>query len=581
MTGILLGLLVSLLLLALPVALMVWIVRSRGQPEDEPGVGWSLRRFLQYSFLLAALFTGGAGLHRLVEVALPAGERLVGRGSAELALGLSLAIVGVPAYGALWRLVRRHLLGDPAERASLAWSLYLTVAGTVTLLMAYVGLVEVGTWLLGAEDFRPAALASGLVWGSIWALHVWMLGHPQLAPTGRAAGLAGLAGSAVGLVAVTVAVAGVLSFGLEQLYRAVAGGALVEGPATEALRRNLVRVVLAGGIWWWYWLRGTLRAPRTTLWHAYLMLLPILGGLLVAVSSGAAVLHAVLQWFLGVPDTARAAAHFDLLPGALAAGVVGGWAWWYHRTVLGEGPERRQTEPDRVYRYLAAGVGLVAAASGVTVALVALIQALAPAPLAGPDPEGRNTLVAAATLLVVGGPLWWAFWRPLQERVRREGDPERRSPSRRAYLFLLFGAAGLTALISLIVILFVFLRELLEGTLRGTVLYDLRTALALVLTAGAVSAYHWAVYREDRAERAERAGPGRAVLLVGPEDPGLAERVAERTGSMVRHLPRLDAEPAPVDPERVVAAILAAGAGRLLVVVEADGEVRAIPYRAG
>jgi hypothetical protein len=576
----LLGLLSTLLILAVPVALVVWLVRvsRRGEPDEERA-GWSLRRFLQYTFLLAALFTAAAGVARLVELALPAGERLAGRGAAELALGLSLSIVGLPAYVALWWLVRRPLQRDREERASLGWSLYLAVASTVSLIIAFVDLVRVGGWAVGVEEFQPQAVAGALVWGAVWALHTWLTHHPDWSPAGRGADLGVLAGSLVGLVGLVGAVGTLLALGFEQLYQAVAGAVLVETDAWEVARRSLVTGLLGGLLWWWHWLREAQRGSRTTLWHVYMMLFPILGGLLAAAVSGGAILQAVLQWLVGVPESPGEAAQFDLVPGALAAGLVGSWAWWYHRVVLGEVADRRRTEPERAYEYLVAAVGLVAAASGVTVAIVALVQALAPAPLVAADPEGRRSLVLAVTLLVVGAPLWWVFWRRLQDRVRLHGKRELSSPSRRAYLFLLFGVAGLTALVSLIVVLFVLFRDLFEGVLDAGVLHDLRTPIALLLTAGGVSAYHWAVYREDRKRRIE-VEPVRHVLLVTSESP-LGPWLAERIGARVRVLRRLDGGTGPVDREALVRAVLATPHRQALVVVDSDGGVQVVPYEAG
>ncbi len=570
---------VGLLVIVLLVGAVVWGVRS--SPRDETGdrSGMALRRLLQYLFLLVALFSAASGVTRILTVALPIGQRIAGGGPEELALGLSLTFVALPLWAILWRIVSRRLLEDADERASRQWSLYLAIATATSLIVALTNLVRVGTWAVGAGQLDARSVAATVVWGAVWGLHVTLLHRSEFAPTSTRPSLAVLAASAVGVVALALGANGVLSYGFGQAYQAIAGDALIEGATTEALRRSLVLTVPAAAIWWWHWLRQALHGPRSTPWHVYVLLVPVLGGLLVAVGFAAVALNAVLQWFFGDPEAARAAVHFAVVPDALAAALVGGWVWWYHLTVVEQVAVRERGEPERTYEYAAAAVGLIAAAVGIATAIVAAIQAVAPAPLAAGDPLGRNTMVVAVTLLLIGTPLWWAFWQRVQRRTRAGDTAELQSSARRAYLFLLFGGAGLTAAISVVVILFVVLRDLLEGSLDATVVYELRVAIALVLTTGGVSAYHWTVHSEDRAAMPEeQRRPPRHILLVSSDGRGLADVVAERTGANVRTLHRIDVAPGEPDAEAVAAAILASPHDRLLVTVDEDGTIRAIPY---
>jgi hypothetical protein len=552
--------------------------RRAGRDDAPEGRTWWLRRLLQYGFLLVALFSAASGLNRVLGAAVPAGRRIAGPGSSDLALGLSLALVAVPIWLLLWRVVGRRLRDDVEERSSTAWSLTIATAATVALIIADVNLVRVASWALGAADFDGWALSGAVVWGGVWVLHAWFARRPDVAPAGPLSDLSGLAGSAVGVVGLALGAHGVVLWGSQQVYLAIAGPALIEGATTTALRRSLAITVVAVAIWWWHWLRWSARATVTPFWHGYVLLVGVLGGLLTAVGGAAVVVHALLQWWIGDPEATRAAVHFAGLPRALAAVVVGGWVWRYHRAVLDE-RGRRRSEPQRAYEHLVAAVGLVATASGASAALVAAIVALAPAPLVSDDPTGRNTLVTAVTLLIVGAPLWWRFWRRLQAGVVAGEPDELASPSRRAYLFVVFGIAALTAAISGVVLLFVLLRDLLEGTLAVTVLHELRVAVALVIIAGGLSAYHWMVLRDDRRalpHRDER--PDRHVLLVSADGDQLADGVAARTGAKVQVLRRVDVAASAVDPDAVSEAILASPHPRLLVTVEGDGTIHAIPY---
>lgn len=251
-----LGLLLTVLVIGLVVASIVVVVRGArsGSLEDECS-GPSLRRFLQYSFLLVALFTAAGGVTGLVDLALPSGEQLAGRSAAKLALSLSLSLVAVPVYAGLWRIIRRTLERDAQERSSLAWALCLAVASTVAMVIALVALVRVGYWAVGVEDFHSASAARAVVWGAVWVLHTRILADRRVAPTGPLAGLTVLAGSTVALITLATTTAGLLALGLGQLYDTVAARVLVTADPWRAARLSLVPAVLAAGLWWWHWLR--------------------------------------------------------------------------------------------------------------------------------------------------------------------------------------------------------------------------------------------------------------------------------------------------------------------------------------
>ena len=561
------------------IGLVVWIVKSaRRSSVGAEGDVQSLRRFLQLSLLLAALFTATSGVSRLLSAALPVDE-IAGRRTTELALGLSLTLVAVPAGFVLWRVVTRRVRADDAERATSAWALFAAAACTVSLLVAFVNAVQTGMWLVGIETYAPEAIGSAVAWSALWLGQTLLLRRPGLAPTNPLAQLTILAGSAVGLVALAFGAESLIRYGLEQIYGVVAGSFLASGSAADGLRIGAVMLVLAVPVWWWHWLRQAAHASRTGVWHAYVMLVAVLGGLMTMLISGGVVLHAVLQWFFGVPDATRAAAHFVSLPTAVATFVVGGWMWAYHRRVLDHAAERSRSEAERAFGYLVAGIGLVALGWGVTVLIIAALNAIAPE-LATTDPGQRNTLVGAVTLLLVGGPVWWVFWRRLQSQVATGEDADRASVSRRTYLFVLLGVAGITAGVSLAVILYVLFRDLLEGTLEAAVLHELSTAIALVLTAGVLAAYHWTVHRGDRLVAPEAAVHPRSVLLVSSDGDGLAALLEDSTGAKVRRLRRLDTAPHPVDVEALTAAVLAAPFERVMVTVDSDGAVSVIPYEA-
>jgi hypothetical protein len=320
--------------------------------------GRGLRRFLQYAFLLAALFAGATGTSRLIATLLPTGAMVVGR-TEDLALGLSMTVVALPVWALLWRTVSRQLRADPAEREAPAWALYLVIATTVSLVLSYLSLVGVGRWLTGLEPYEPFALASVPVWAVVWVAHTWWLRPPPLRPTSGLSTLSIVAGAATGLVAMTVGASNVLRYLFGEAYRLVAGPVLVETDATEVLRHGLVMGALAAVVWWWHWLRQGIAAPRQSPWLDY-RLVAMVGGLVTAMIAGGLLFHTVLQWLIGVPEAARAAVHFEPVSGMLAAAVVGAWTWTHHRAMGDGGALQPRSEPVRTYGYVVTGVGLVA-----------------------------------------------------------------------------------------------------------------------------------------------------------------------------------------------------------------------------
>lgn len=152
-----------------------------------------------------------------------------------------------------------------------------------------------------------------------------------------------------------------------------------------------------------------------------------------------------------------------------------------------------------------------------------------------------NSLLAAVTVLVVAGPLWWLFWRGIERAGRQAQTEELASPTRRIYLFLLFGVGGVTAVVVVLVAAFAGIRDVLDRRFGAETIRSMRVPLALLVTTGAVSGCHWLIYRKDRAAAPDevRRGP-REVLLVGPADDDLAVAVRHATGARVEFWVRAD-----------------------------------------
>ncbi len=186
---------------------------------------------------------------------------------------------------------------------------------------------------------------------------------------------------------------------------------------------------------------------------------------------------------------------------------------------------------------------------------------------------------------MIGLPLWWTFWSRIRGHLEADPTTEIGSLTRRLYLVVLFGVGGLTALISLIVVLFVGIDDLLDATFGGETLDSARVGLALLATVTGVAWYHLGTFRSDRAI-AEQLAPSPAplpppathVVLIAPRDGELAEALAAATGVVVESWVREDDMPMPdIDIDELVARILKDAGHEVAVVVGPTG-ADVIPY---
>jgi hypothetical protein len=564
----------GLLFLVLMVVLVVLVVRRAGTHGGAAGSadGHTVRRVFQY-LLLYGLFVvvaiGAAGLlGRVLER-----DVLVAGDEAGLARELAFLVVGGPLFAGLALWSRRRFAADPDEARSVGWAFYVTAASLTALVTAMTGLGTSLAWAIGLERYSGFALAQFLVWGAAWAAHWWVdrrTTPPEHTEVHHFAGaLVGLVTSAVGL--------GLLLAGTLRVLLGLSGDELLGGE-TDQLRAGVATLAAGAPVWFLYWFRTASRRHTGVLWTVYVLLAGVAGGMITAVVAASTLLHSTLVWLVGDAGGVSAQVHFDAAPAQIAAALVGTLVWWYHQAVLrataGTGV---RTEVRRVYEYVLAGIGLLAAAGGLIMVVAALFEALAGTAMVGGD--AVNALLAAATLLSVGGPVWWIYWHGAQSAAHADPDAELRSPTRRVYLTLLFGVGGVAAVVALIVGVYLVLQDVVEGTVGAETVRSMRFAVGVLLATAAITAYHWAVYRADRAHEpaaAEQHLP-RFVLLVGPESREVAREVAHRTHGRVQSLVRADNGHTTWTADEVMAAIGESTAEEVIVLAEPEGP-RAIPF---
>lgn len=557
------GLVSALVSIALPIVVVVMVVRYvNGRQAGRVGDGHGVRRFFQYVLLYGLLVVAVMGLVDLLGQPF-APEAVVGGGD-DLARALTFVLVGVPVFGVLAAWTLRTHRADPGEARSLGWAAYLTLAGLTAAVVSATAVYDLVSAALVDQRFEGMALIRLVVWAGVWAAH-WVLGERTLPPAHRVlhlllGSLIGLGTSIVGLVALVAAAIDALAVPQPDVIVGTGAGL---GYATA--------VLLAGvPLWVAYWLLRLGRAPGTALWLAYVLVVGVGVSTVMTVAGASVVLYRVLVWFLGDPPTTDPGAYLQGTTVAIAVAVVGAISWWYHRELLADHAVAERTEVTRIYEYLLSAVALLAAAVGVALVVVALFQAVAPSSGLLVAASVVNAVLAAVTLLVVGGPLWWAYWRRIERAAAADPQGEATSPTRRVYLFVLFGVAGVVAVVVVLVAVFVVLEDALGVGLGAATLRDVRVPLGMLVAAGAISGYHWLVYRTDRRltpAAPVRRGP-RQVLLVGPRSDALADAVRRATGARVEGWV---ADGPPWDTDAVLAALAGAAREQVLVVSGAAG----------
>jgi hypothetical protein len=596
-----------LVLVGAPIVIVVTATRDRSPFVDDPGIG-TIRRVFIHVLAIAGLATAAAGVAVLLRVLVDAVLSPSYRADDVVALGLALATVGTPVWLGFWWLSQRALRQHPVEARFLTRKLYLYTVATWAALATVVASLTVLPWILGNGRPSAAALATLAVGIGVWAYH-WRIEQVEgklTAVTGtvRRLHVYGLSLLGVGLLA--IGIADVLHGALAAAYRTLFAPPYLlstERPLwNDGTRFAVSSVVIGGALWWHAWHRVA-RGDDSWLRSAYLYVFMILAGATTFVGSTSVILYHALQWWLATaPGAATSAAErFGVLPGSIAAAVVGGSVWGYHAAAARAdafGSPERARAGERAYLYLVTALGLVTLAVGLTILLAAFLGLLASleerSVIGG---MGRDTVVLGVTLLAVGTPVWASAWRGLQRRARRDPLEERRALARRVFIYATFGISMLVALVNLSIVLFSLLSALLTGASPNGILWEMRSGLAVVLTAGTISGYYWLVQREDRTAVARLEPSASEPLLppplLGPHPRTVVAVAADASLPVVRRLEAHlgadvtvwrtldddDATPHVSDAELAAAAArIEAAASRHVMVLLGPSGITVIPY---
>jgi len=191
------------------------------------------------------------------------------------------------------------------------------------------------------------------------------------------------------------------------------------------------------------------------------------------------------------------------LGATLSTIAISSLIWFFHARVLQNDlryiPTRgQQAQVQRLYRYLMAGVGLVAFLVGLAGVLSVLVRGLSSGDWVA---DLRQQFSWFSASLFAGLPVWLLHWLQIQSLVDQpeSGVIERRSFVRSFYLYFFLLAATISVLASLVYIVSQVI-ELWMGDRTSTGLVaDMGQAIAYCLIGVVVWLYHGAVLRQDRA----------------------------------------------------------------------------------
>lgn len=478
-----------------------------------------VRTITTYLLSFASLIATGTGATWTMQAAISWAWSIegvdVGR---TLALGISLAVVGVPTWWAFWRSARRQGTVRPALRSSLVHGSYLTIVRTVAILTVATAGIQATAWILGTSSFDARPLATVAVWLPVWWAHVRLddgasrLGASPLLVHRLHVYLV----ATVTLGVAAVSVARLASSVLSRAYVAALHGVARDGAAPEGIASGwgalvdtagwpdpwrvwAAAFVVAGAVWGGYVVR--VARPASDGWprDVYLYLAGVLPGTVAVLAGIGTTVYQGLQIVLGGQDDVSAVERLTVVPAALAAAMVGGVVWAWHATVDARRAAASR-DAQRIVRYLLASVSLAVAGFGVARSVAALARLLAEGGTLWTSSGLRDPLVLGLTSSIVGGGTWVWVTARLHGALRRRPVAERAATPRRVYLTTAFAVALAFGLTSLGVATYLALEPWLSG--RGSTwrawLEAAATPLGIVVASMAIAVWHSATLASDR-----------------------------------------------------------------------------------
>lgn len=244
----------------------------------------------------------------------------------------------------------------------------------------------------------------------------------------------------------------------------------------------------------------------------------VLPGLIAMLISFTAMVSGLLIWWVGSTND-DAVDYFGPAPALITVFLVGLLSWAYHRWELDRGGAPSREESLRFHDYVVLSVGLVAVVGGIAMIMTLLIEAVSAGERLAGSFNLTNSLIVSATVVAAAATVWWQQWSLVESQRSSHPMAESGSIWRKLYLIIAFGIGGTVLGVSLVWVLFVFLRDVLDGVLGDGTLQDLRGPLGWGVAVLGAAWYHVGVWRADRAVLASQMTAPTIGSLPGPDTP--------------------------------------------------------------
>ena len=479
-------------------------------------------------------------------------------GQANLLAGsLSLILVGVPVFLIHWWVAQRGALRDPEDRAARERSLFLYgVLLGVLIPIVQNGLAISNRLVLEILGLQWAPLVGkGQTWGdNLIAMAVNAGAAAYFLNILRADWKANPPGNSLADVrrlyrfVWTIYGLGIAVLGVQQVLRYILyspGG--ITGSVSFFLADGLGLLIVGAPLWVGSWLvlqKASMQAgERESMLRLVVLYLLALAGVGTVLTSAGIVLYDLLGWLLGSTQTFTGFLQAISRPLSVAIPLGGVWAYYSRRLRMDiEGlPEQpRRAGLRRLYTYILAAFGLGATFFGLNQLLSFIVNAAITQQI-GSDAL-RAQLSTALSTLIVGFPLWWATWRPMQLEAGQlddAGDYARRSLVRKSYLYLALYAGVIGVMGTAGEAIYLVINKLMGSPTFNLAQSVLNALQSLVLFALWL-AYHIRVLRRDGrlaeqtlAERHQQF----PVLVIDPNDGSFAREITEALRRFTPHIP--------------------------------------------
>jgi hypothetical protein len=459
--------------------------------------------------------------------------------AAVLAQGLALILVGVPVFGFHWWMAQRFARQDGDERASGVRAVFLYGVLLATLIPIVQNVLSLLDRLaLQAVRLSPtqAMFGPNQIWTdnliavlmnaivAAYFITVLRADWQVITPKEAFADIRRLYRHVWLIYSLVMMVASV-----EQLLRFILSvspntfGFLYRASGAHGVVLALVGAPL--GYFSWKTVQDALaeQAERESPFRLGVLYLLSLAGVITVLASGGVVVDVVLRAIFGEQMTL--AGFVQKIAGPLSIGIplAGVWAYygrWLGRAMLESPDAPRRAGMRRLYSYILSAVGLGATFVGLSMLLSFVVDA-AVGKIVWADVL-RPRLAASLAILLVGLPLWWLAWRPMQAEALSAGDSgdhARRSIIRKVYLYLALFVSVVGGMIVAVSLLNMLLRALFGSAADNLLQQALKNLELLFLFVG-LGVYHGLMLGKDGKQASQALAEKHAAFPVLAFDSG-------------------------------------------------------------